>query len=277
MESINIPKKNIAGKIGDSKGVSNQRSLNLSPELGKKIAKIAPEDIKKASSKSDGLSLSGKKLTTQTHSAITDKVSDEKARLEAPLQPKGSGCDKVFYHEEGAPMGFLDTREEVKDAELKAYIGLTEAVKGTGVKVPQVIDDQAKPGPIVEKKKGGKIERARGFWIQCIPNMVNFKPIAAGNAMLAGQVMPKSNPAVLYQKFLKEGKLDQAKNLKDGIRAVMENTDKICPLVGEVTLGIDKVSGDVFLFDVSPTSGNTAEGQADRIKGGLTNLYNLMK
>lgn len=202
-------------------------------------------------------------------------VVTEESPLGVPIKRKGSGMDKVFYHAEGAKMGFLDTRLEVKDAELKAYLGLAAALSGSGIRVPEVLDNVIKPGPLVEKKSG-EIARAEGFWIEFIPNIMNFKPVAAAISDIAAEVGGRNNPIKLYKKFVKEGKIEEAINLKENVKVIMENSQIICPLVGEVTLGINRETGDIYLFDVSPTNGNTAAINANKINDGLKNIYSLM-
>lgn len=260
---------------------SNRFSLPISDEpTREKIRSIKPNLIASATTDKStvtSLSTAGKKISDKPHGPTMEKTNHEKARINQPLQPINWGMDKVFYHVKGDRLGFLDTKPEIKERELEAYTKLVDTLKGTGVRVPEVIDDRTTPAPIVKKKGTGDIARAEGYWIEFIPNMINFKPITAAISTLANDVGRQNNPVKLYQRFIKEGKHKEAENLKTAFKALLENCEKICSLVGEVTLGINRETGDVFLVDVAPNMGNTAAEQADKIESGLTNLYNLMK
>ena len=54
-------------------------------------------------------------------------------------------------------MGFLSTSPEVKYSKLRAYKNLSSALEGKGIKVPVVIDDTERRGPVIKKKAAAKI------------------------------------------------------------------------------------------------------------------------
>lgn len=202
-----------------------------------------------------------------------------------PLEHLGSGMDKVFYlppksEDDDVQMGFLDcsNNPNVKASELRAYNDLSRALEGTGVKVPKVIDDANKPGPIIRKKSGGAIAQGQGYWIECIKDIKSFKPImAATSPAAASSVGGKNNPVKLYNKMKLEGKIDEARTLKEGISAILANSSTICDLVGELTMGINPNTGEVYLVDVAPNQGQTATDLVDRISAGLRNMVGQMK
>ena len=85
------------------------------------------------------------------------------------------------------------------------------------------------------------------------------------------------NPIMIYKQLLNAGKAAQANNMRDSIKRISENIETICNYVGELTLGINPNTGDVYLVDVSPNQGQIAKDQALQIQKGLDNLYAQMK
>lgn len=258
------------GDISSSKGSVERFKppLQSSPDIASSPLRTPKIPI----AHSGGISSSGGGMTRLESSG--ELVRSRGAAFKStPLQPLGSGMDKVFYlppkPRTGVHMGFLDTSNDVKVAELSTYRKLEGALRGSGVRIPQVMDDAKRAGPLVVKKKTGNVETGKGFWIECIPNMRNFKPITAALMATGGR---DNNPIRIYNRLIKEGKVEEAATLKRDLIAIRDNVRKIAPIVGELTLGINNETGQVYLVDVAPTGGQTAIDQVDQIERGLRNL-----
>jgi len=62
-------------------------------------------------------------------------------------------------------------------------------------------------------------------------------------------------------------------HLLAGLNEIELKLEKICKIVGELTLCVDKTSGKLFMLDFSPAeNGNRAINQIDTIRKGITKL-----
>ncbi|WP_288132230.1 hypothetical protein [Microbulbifer sp.] len=169
----------------------------------------------------------------------------------------GNGCDKKFYVDAQGSGGYgaICCSDAVAARETKAYIDLKTIdlspilptiLPWTGGSI-RVQDAQQKPQYLIERLQIG----------------CTFKP-----QMCVFQVSRK------IKAELQKG--DREKIL-EGLDLIEGNIEKICRIVGELTLAVCSVKGGLFMLDFSPGENkSTAIDQLDTIKKGLRNIRNAL-
>lgn len=164
-----------------------------------------------------------------------------------------SGCDKRFYVEQSGEGGYgaICCSDEVASREFKAYVDL----KNIGVTLLPTILPWTDPAGILVD---GQTLMPK-YQIQRLKIERTFKP-----QMCAFEVPPKT------RKLLAGGNREL---LLAGLQEIDANLARICGIVGELTLAVNKDDGRLYMLDFSPgADGSRALSQIQTIKTGLQNL-----
>lgn len=164
----------------------------------------------------------------------------------------GNGCDKKFYVE-GAAGGYgaICCTTVVAARETKAYIDL----KNLDLTIIPTILPWTYPGGI---DTGSGVVKPQ-YMIERLNITGTFKP-----QMCALVVFTK------VKKMLAEGNRE---HLLASFNEIELKLDRICKIVGELTLCVDKTTGKLFMLDFSPAeNGNRAINQIDTIRTGIANI-----
>jgi hypothetical protein len=169
----------------------------------------------------------------------------------------GNGCDKKFYVDTqgGGGYGAICCSDEVAGRETKAYIDLKTI-------------DLAPILPTILPWTGGNIpsqgmQQKPQYLIERLQIGCTFKP-----QMCVFQVSRQVKAEL--QKGDKE-------KILEGLNLIDENIEKICKIVGELTLAVCSVKKRLFVLDFSPGENkSTAIDQLDTIKKGLRNIRNAL-
>lgn len=164
----------------------------------------------------------------------------------------GNGCDKKFYVENGdSGYGAICCSTPVAARETKAYVDLKTLDLTI---IPTILPWTDREGI----DTGSSVVKPQ-YMIERLSISGTFKP-----QMCAITVLPK------VKRMLKEG---NPVHLLAGLNEIEAKLERICRIVGELTLCVDKTSGKLFMLDFSPAeNGNRAINQIDTIRIGITKL-----
>lgn len=183
------------------------------------------------------------------------------------MEQLGNGMDKTFFccaDKEGVEYGFLATSTEVMSKEL----GAIQKLKESGIDMSYLMEthktDEGDPWemPTNLKGKGGSAPKTvpSGYWVKKASFVTDFKPKMQGL-----QCMPK------VKKGLKSLSESARKKAQEGLEYLSANVPKICGVVGELTIMVEK-DGNIVLSDVAPgAEGATCNDYVKEIQKGIQN------
>jgi len=192
----------------------------------KKTTATTPQELEKAPAKAGGREVPG---TTQ------------------PIEATGhGGMDKKYYHNPGDKFGWLETKPEVVERELKAY---KELDKIGGLNFPQTIEASGEDRPMLGGKDGDK-QATSGYFVEHLEFKKTFKP-----KMMVFD-------AGIVARMYKQLPSDEAKlQMRNDIQAIKDEIEGIANVVGELTLTVNPETGVVHLLDVGPNENKAAGGE----------------
>jgi hypothetical protein len=192
---------------------------------------------------------------------------------DVPLPRVGGGMDKSYHWSADFPKwGWLETSQDVRTRELNANATIRREIPEA--RVPET---RAEPTPFLSR--GGSSSPAQcGYWTENIdiryspgkgraPEPVSIKP-----QMMALAVSPKFRTICRALAADEDGQARLAM-LRNDLLQLNGAMEKVASKVGEVTFGVDRRTGRVFLLDLAPGhSGETASQQLETIVKGIENM-----